>query len=158
MLPAYMSKVLGVDMEHISYESAAPAIAAVVGGHAQMALVAPSTALPHIKSGGLRPVATTGRQRTQMAPDLPTMAELGYPQFTVDFYYGMFVPVGTPPAIVQKLRDGVAAVLRDPAIPVRLRSLGLEPLDLDGPAFREFALSELKRWTDIARTIQFKLD
>jgi tripartite-type tricarboxylate transporter receptor subunit TctC len=158
MLPAYMAKVLGLDMEHISYESAAPAIAAVVGGHTQMSLVAPSTALPHIKSGNLRPLATTGRQRTMMAPDLPTVTELGFPQFTVDFYYGMFAPAGTPAPIVQKLRDGVAAVLRDPATAERLRSQGLEPLDLDGPAFKAFAVRELGRWTEIARTIDFKLD
>ena len=158
MLPAYMAKVLGIDMVHISYESAAPAIAAVVGGHTQLSFVAPSTALPHIKAGTVRPVATTGRARTTMAPDLPTMTELGYPQFTVDFYYGMFAPAGTPAPIVQKLREAVAAVLRDPAIPERLRSQGLEPLDLDGPAFKEFAVRDLKHWTEIARTIDFKLD
>ena len=158
MLPAYMAKVLGIDMVHISYESAAPAVAAVVGGHTQLSLVAPSTVGPHIKSGAVRPVATTGRARTMMAPDLPTMTELGYPQFTVDFYYGMFAPAGTPAPIVQKLREGVLAVLRDPAIPERLRSQGLEPLNLDGPAFKEFAVRDLKHWTEIAQTINFKLD
>jgi tripartite-type tricarboxylate transporter receptor subunit TctC len=158
MLPAYMAKVLGLQMEHISYESAAPAIAAVVGGHTQLSFVAPSTAGPHIKSGAIRPVATTGRQRTTMAPDLPTVTELGYPQFTVDFFYGMFAPAGTPAPIVQKIREGVAAVLRDPAIPERLRSQGLEPLDLDGPAFKAFAVRDLKHWTEIARAIDFRVD
>jgi len=158
MLPAYMAKVLGLDMVHISYESAAPAIAAVVGGHTQLSFVAPSTALPHIKAGSVRPLATTGRERTMMAPDLPTVTELGHPQFTVDFYYGMFAPAGTPAPVVAKLREAVAAVLKDPAIPTKLRSQGLEPLDLDGPAFREFAVRDLKRWTEISRTIDFKLD
>ena len=158
MLPAYMAKVLGLDMVHISYESAAPAVAAVVGGHTQLSFVAPSTVGPHLKAGTVRAIATTGRQRTTMAPDLPTMTELGYPQFTVDFYYGMFAPAGTPAPIVQKLRDAVAAVLHDPAMPERLRSQGLEPLDLDGPAFKEFAVRDLKHWTEIARTIDFKLD
>ncbi len=158
MLPAYMSKVLGLDMVHISYESAAPAIGAVVGGHTQLSFVAPSTALGHIKAGTVRAVATTGRERTTMAPDLPTMAELGYPQFTVDFYYGMFAPAGTPAPIVKRLREAVAAVLNDPAIPVKLRSQGLEPLDLDGPAFREFAVRDLRHWTEIAKAIEFKVD
>ena len=76
------------------------------------------------------------RERTSMAPDLPTVTELGYPQFTVDFFYGMFAPVGTPAPIVKRLREGVAAVLNDPAIPVRLRSQGLEPLDLAETARR----------------------
>lgn len=158
MLPAYMAKVLGLDMTHISYESAAPAVAAVAGGHTQLSFVAPSTVLPHLQSGSVRAVATTGRARTPLAPDLPTMAELGYPQFTVDFFYGMFAPAGTPAPIVKKLRDAVAAVLQDPAIPVRLRSQGLEPLDLDGPAFREFAVRDLKHWTEIAKAIEFKVD
>ena len=158
MLPAYMAKVLGLDMAHISYESAAPAVQAVVGGHTQLSFVAPSTVGPHLQAGTVRAVATTGRARTTMAPDLPTVTELGYPQFTVDFFYGMFAPAGTPAPIVKRLREGVAAVLNDPAIPARLRSQGLEPLDLDGPAFREFALRDLKRWTEIARTIEFKVD
>jgi tripartite-type tricarboxylate transporter receptor subunit TctC len=158
MLPAYMSKVLGLDMTHISYESAAPAVGAVAGGHAQLSFVAPSTVLPHIQSGAIRPIATTGRARTELAPDLPTVTELGYPQFTVDFFYGMFAPAGTPAPIVKKLRDAVAAVLHDPAMPGRLRSQGLEPLDLDGPAFRAFAVKDLNQWKEIARTIDFKLD
>ena len=158
MLPAYMGKVLGVDMTHISYESAAPAVGAVAGGHTQLSFVAPSTVLPHIQSGAVRAVATTGRARTSLAPDLPTMSELGYPQFTVDFFYGMFAPAGTPAPIIKRLRDAVAAVLKDPAIPARLRSQGLEPLDLDGTAFREFAVRDLNHWREIARTIEFKVD
>jgi tripartite-type tricarboxylate transporter receptor subunit TctC len=158
MLPAYMAKVLDLDMVHVSYESAAPAVGAVAGGHTQLSFVAPSTVLPHIQSGSVRGIATTGRARTSNAPDLPTMAELGYPQFTVDFFYGMFAPAGTPAPIVKRLREAVAAVLHDPAIPVRLRSQGLEPLDLDGPAFREFAVRDLNRWKEIARTIDFKVD
>jgi tripartite-type tricarboxylate transporter receptor subunit TctC len=158
MLPAYMSKVLGLDMTHISYESAAPAVGAVAGGHTQLSFVAPSTVLPHIQSGSVRAIATTGRARTSLAPDLPTMTELGYPQFTVDFHYGMFAPAGTPAPVVKRLREAVAAVLHDPAIPARLRSRGLEPLDLDGPAFREFAVRDLDHWKEIARTIDFKLD
>ena len=158
MLPAYMAKVLGVDMTHISYESAAPAVGAVAGGHTQLSFVAPSTVLPHIQSGAVRAVATTGRARTSLAPDLPTVAELGYPHFTVDFFYGMFAPAGTPAPIVKRLRDAVAAVLKDPAIPARLRSQGLEPLDLDGAAFREFAVRDLNHWREIARTIEFRVD
>ena len=70
----------------------------------------------------------------------------------------MFARAGTPAPIVKRLREGVAAVLHDPALPARLRSQGLEPLDLDGPAFREFAVRDLKRWTEIACTIEFKVD
>ena len=92
-----------------------------------------------------------------MFPDLPTVGELGYPQLTEDFHYGMYTPAGTPPEIVRKLRDGVEAVLKDPDDPERLRALGLEPLDLDGPAFRDFVIKDLEHWTLIAKTINFRL-
>ena len=158
MLPAYMARVLGLEMEHVSYESAAPAVTAVAGGHVQLSFVAPSTAAPYVSAGSVRAIATSGQARTSLFPDLPTMAELGHAGFTRDFHYGMYAPAGTPALILQKLREGVAVVLHDPATPQRLRSLGLEPLDLAGPAFRDFVVADLERWREIARTINFRLD
>ena len=155
--PAYMATVLGLDMIHVPYDGAAPAAVAVAGGHVDFTDVAPSTVSPYIDAGTVRAIATSGRNRTALYPDLPTVGELGYPQLTEDFYYGMYAPAGTPREIVKKLRDGVEAVLKDPTTPDRLHSLGLEPLDLDGPQFRDFAVKDLKRWTDVAKAINFRL-
>lgn len=155
--PAYMAKVLGLDMAHVPFDSAAPAVVAVAGGHAEFTDVAPSTVAPYITAGTVRAIATSGRNRTTLYPDLPTMAELGHPELTEDFFYGMYAPVGTPKEIVDKLRAGVEAVLKDPETPKRLRSLGLEPLDLGGEDFKAFAVKDLNRWTEIAKAINFKL-
>jgi tripartite-type tricarboxylate transporter receptor subunit TctC len=155
--PAYMASVLGLDMVHVPFDGAAPAVVAVAGGHVDFTDVAPSTASAYISAGTVRAIATSGRNRTTLFPDLPTVGELGYPQLTEDFHYGMYAPAGTPPDVVKKLRDGVEAVLKDPATPGQLRTLGLEPLDLDGPAFRDFVVKDLDRWTLIAKTIGFHL-
>jgi len=151
MLPAYMAKVLGVDMTHISYESAAPAVGAVAGGHTQLSFVAPSTVLPHIQSGAVRAVATTGRARTSLAPDLPTVAELGYPQFTVDFFYGMFAPAGTPAPVVARLNSALAKVLADPAVKKKLAEQGAEPYSETPEQFAEFIRKESAKWSKVVK-------
>lgn len=155
--PAYMAKELGLDVKHVPYESAAPATVAVAGGHAEFTDVAPSTVGPYIKDGTIRAIATSGRKRTSMFPDVPTVGELGYPDLTEDFYYGMYAPVGTPPEIVAKLRDGVQKILKSPGMTERLRALGLEPLDLAGAEFKAFVVDDLNRWTKIAKAINFQL-
>ncbi|MCC6471895.1 MAG: tripartite tricarboxylate transporter substrate binding protein [Alphaproteobacteria bacterium] len=155
--PAYMAKVLGLDMAHVPFDSAAPAVVAVAGGHASFTNVAPSTVAPYVTAGTVRAIATSGRNRTILYPDLPTVAELGHPELTEDFFYGMYAPANTPKEIVAKLRAGVEAVLKDPATPDRLRSLGLEPLDLGGEDFKAFVVKDLNRWTEIAKAINFKL-
>lgn len=157
LLPAYMANVLGLDIVHVPYDGAAPAVVAVAGGHVDFTDVAPSTANAYITAGTVRPIATSGRSRTSLFPDLPTVSELGYPQLTEDFYYGMYAPAGTPKEIVKILRDNVEAVLKVPTMTDRLHTLGLEPLDLDGPAFKDFVVKDLQRWTLIAKTIDFRL-
>ncbi|MFC7397322.1 Bug family tripartite tricarboxylate transporter substrate binding protein [Chelatococcus sp. GCM10030263] len=156
--PAYMAKVLGLDMVHVPFESAAPAVVAVAGGHAEFTNVAPSTVGPYLTAGTVRAIATTGRNRTSMLPDLPTMTELGYPQLTEDFFYGMYAPAGTPPDIIKKLQEAVQAVLRAPGTTEKLHSLGLEPLDLSSDEFKDFVIKDLNRWTEIAKAIDFHLD
>jgi len=155
--PAYMAKELGLDVKHVPYDSAAPATVAVAGGHAEFTDVAPSTVSPYIKDGTIRAIATSGRNRTILFPDVPTVSELGYPDLTEDFFYGMYAPAGTPAEIVAKLRDGVQTVLKSPGMAERLRALGLEPLGLTGEEFKAFAVADLNRWTKIAKAIDFQL-
>ena len=155
--PAYMAKALGLDMKHVPYESAAPATVAVAGGHAHFVNVAPSTVAPYTKDGTIRAIATSGAKRTRLFPDVPTVAELGYPNLTEDFYYGMYAPAGTPPDIVKKLREGVQMVLNSPGMADRLLALGLDPMGLTGDEFKAFVVKDLNRWTAIAKDIEFQL-
>ncbi len=155
--PAYMAKQLGLDVAHVPYDSAAPATVAVAGGHAEFTDVAPSTVGPYVKDGTIRAIATSGRNRTSLFPDVPTVSELGYPDLTEDFFYGMYAPAGTPPDVVKKLRDGVQTVLNSPGMADKLHSLGLEPLGLTGDEFKNFVVNDLNRWTKIAKDINFQL-
>jgi tripartite-type tricarboxylate transporter receptor subunit TctC len=158
LLPAFIAHSLGLEMVHISFNSAAPAVTAVAGRHAQVSFIAPSTAAPHVAAGAVRVLATSGRNRTGQFPELKTFAELGYPEFTRDFHYGVYAPAGTPPAVLARLRQEVASLLQMPETQARLTSVGLEPLDLDGPAFRDFVINDLNRWREIARAIDFRIE
>jgi tripartite-type tricarboxylate transporter receptor subunit TctC len=155
--PAYMGRSLGFDIKHVPYESAAPATVAVAGGHAHFVMVAPSTVAPYVKDGTIRALATTGAKRTRLFPDVATVSELGYPNLTEDFYYGMYAPAGTPPQIVKKLRDGVQDILKSEGMADRLLALGLEPMGLTGDEFKSFVVKDLNRWTGIAKDINFQL-
>jgi tripartite-type tricarboxylate transporter receptor subunit TctC len=155
--PAYMNKLLGIEAAHVPYKGASDAAVAVAGGHAEFTDVAPSTLGPYVKDGTIRPIFTTGRKHSTLYPDLPTVAELGYPDLTEDFYYGAYVPAGTPPEVVQKLREGIDMVLKSPGMSDKLLSVGLEPLELTGDEFKDFVTKDLARWTKIAKEIDFKL-
>jgi tripartite-type tricarboxylate transporter receptor subunit TctC len=157
LLPAYIAKEIGVEMNHVPYDSGAQTVVAVAGGHADFGTAAPSSTAPYVEGGTVRAIATTGKGRTTLLPNVPTMAEEGYPQFTEDLFYGMFAPAGTPADIVAKLRDGVQAVLKQQATVDRLHTMGLEPLGLTGNDYRQFVVNDLKRWGDIAKAIDFKL-
>ncbi len=119
LLPAYIAKEIGVEMNHVPYDSGAQTVVAVAGGHADFGTAAPSSTAPYVEGGTVRAIATTGKGRTTLLPNVPTMAEEGYPQFSEDLFYGMFAPAGTPADIVdQAARRGAdgaqAAVHRRP--------------------------------------------
>lgn len=154
--PANIAYQLGLKMIHVPYPSAAPAAVAVSGGQVHFSNVAPSTIAPYIKDGTARAIATSGRARTALYPDLPTFAELGYPQFTVDFFYGCYAPKGTSPEIVAKLQDAIGKILADPAMPQKLRSLGFDAFRVTGKDFEKFVAGEVSRWRSVVKNIGFK--
>ena len=153
--PAAMWFELGLDMVHIPYDGAGPAVVAVAGGHADMTNVAPSSAAPYAADGSVKVLVTSGEARTQMFPDVPTLAEAGYPQFTLDFFYGMYAPAGTPKEITETLREAVAEIRNDPEIQKGLLEKGLAPFERNGDGFRSFVESQVQRWTKVAKEINF---
>ena len=157
LFPAFMAKDIGVEMAHVPYDSGAQTVVAVAGGHADFGTAAPSSTAPYVEGGTVRAIAVTGKVRTPLLPNVPTVAEEGFPQFTEELFYGMFAPAGTPPAIVAKLRDGVQAVLKEKATQERLTAMGLQPLGLTGNEYKQFVIDDLKRWGDIAKAINFQL-
>jgi tripartite-type tricarboxylate transporter receptor subunit TctC len=129
----------GINIVHVPYKGAGPALAELIGGQVQMLISAYSSASAHIKAGKLRPLGVTGLKRIASAPDLPTIAET-VPGYEVLSWYGLHAPKGTPPAIINRLHRELAMIIRKPEISARLVGLGIEP---EGNSPQEF-LAQIK--------------
>src|SRR5215207_3651088 len=112
---------------HVPYRGSSQALTAVISGETQLMFGSMTSTLPFAKSGRLRAIAVTGARRSLAAPDLPTVAEAGFPGFEAITWYGMFVPAGTPPSIVARLNGEVVKILRAPDFRDWLVAQGAEP-------------------------------
>jgi tripartite-type tricarboxylate transporter receptor subunit TctC len=126
----------GLDIVHVPYKGSAPLIADLLGGQVTAGFVDAATLSPHLKSGKLRVLAATGAQRSRLLPDVPTFAELGFKDFESYGWFGMFMPAGTPPAVVTKFSDEAMRILKQPQNKARIEALGLTPV---GNTPQEFA-------------------
>lgn len=150
--------VAGIDMTHIPYKGTGPAVIDLVGGQLQVGLLSLASSMPHVKTGRLKALAVTSPKRAVVAPDLPTIAESGYPGFEVRSWYGLLAPTGTSKAIVDKLSTQIAAVLRQPEVIAKLASDGAEPGG-DTPAeFAAYIRSEAERWGKVVKTAGIRAD
>ena len=141
----------GVDMRHVPYKGGAPAMQDLLGGHVQLMFDAISTSLPNIRAGKLHALAWTGKTRSPILPDLPTIAESGVPGYASAAWFAMFAPAGTPKDVIQKLSTQVKAIVANPAL--RERQLGLG-VDLVGstPEVLEAQLSEeIVKWAKVIK-------
>ncbi|GMV01165.1 MAG: ABC transporter substrate-binding protein [Burkholderiales bacterium] len=117
------SDIAGIKLVHVPYKGSSEAQAAVLGQQVALAFDTMS-AVPHVKAGKLRPLAASSMQRIAAFPDLPTMNELGYKNFDIGFWSGIFVPKNTPPAVIEKLNRAIVEVSKDPAIQPKLEMHG----------------------------------
>jgi tripartite-type tricarboxylate transporter receptor subunit TctC len=141
--------VSGIDITHVPFSGAGPAIQAILSGTTQVAFAALPPAHPHIESGALKALAVTGTHRWFDLPDVPTMVELGYKDFISDTFQGFLAPAKTPPAIVELLSVKSIEILKTPKIAEQLRRDGFEVL-ANGPAgMRKRIEDEVPRWRDI---------
>jgi tripartite-type tricarboxylate transporter receptor subunit TctC len=113
---ALFSQVAGVQMVHIPFRGGGPAIQSVIAGDTQITFGTPPSVLPMVQAGRLRGLAVSSRDRSALVPDLPGMAEAGLPDYAIVFWYGFFVPAGTPQAIVNKLFDAASQALQQPQV------------------------------------------
>jgi len=144
-------QLAGVDIQHIPYKGVAPGMVDVISG--QVAINFPSilTALPHVRSGRVRPLAVTGASRTRAAPELPTMQEAGIKGYESATWYGIVAPAGTPQEIVTKLSTEVAAILKQPDINERLSKEGADPVGSSPQEFGRFMQQEIEKWRKVIR-------
>lgn len=119
----------GINLVHIAYKGAGGVASALLAGEVQASFVAVPAVLPHIKSGKLKGLAVKGTKRVAALPDLPTMVDLGFPEFQVDSWQGIYVPAGTPAPVVAKLRAAIIKVIDDQRVIDNLRNGGAEVMN-----------------------------
>lgn len=139
----------GVDMVHVPYRGAAPAITDLIGGQVQIMFDSASSALQHVRSGKLRVLAVTSEGRFGELPDVPTMVEAGVPGYVLINWYGLWAPKGTPPAVASRLAAEVARALKTPEVAARLRATGSEVVASTPEEFARFNLAEKEKWAQI---------
>ena len=146
----------GIRTTHIPYKGMAPAVTDLLGGQVQMMFAGISTVLQHIKSGKLVALAIASPQRNPQLPDVPTVAESGFPGFDVTSWYGLVTRAGTPPAVVRKIHADSVEALRSDEVRAKLQTLGLEPLGNSPEEFEKMIAAESRKWSDIVRKAGIK--
>jgi tripartite-type tricarboxylate transporter receptor subunit TctC len=141
----------GIDIVHVPYRGAAPAINDLLGQQVQMTFLDLPVILPHIQAGSLRPIALGARERAATAPDVPTTAEVGMPDLLIENWYGMLAPGGTPPAILAALSKIATTAISDPAVKQKLADQGMKPIGDTPEHFREFIGSEAAKWGKVIK-------
>jgi tripartite-type tricarboxylate transporter receptor subunit TctC len=141
------NRIPGVNVVHVPYRNVNEAMSGVVGNHVQIFVAVSLVAQQQMSSGSVRALATTGTKRSMLLPDLPTLAESGYPNLVLGSWNGFLAPARTPMPILEKLNGEVLRGIAEPQVKERLLTLGQEFLPLEVAGFRAFIEDDLKRWT-----------
>ena len=145
-------------MVHIPYRGIAPAFADLIGGQTQAMFPGLAAAVPHIRSGRVRPLAVTGLARHPLFKELPTLDESGFKGFDAQQWYGVVGPAGMPPAVVALLNDSLKTALTAPELSQKLSVEAVEPHPMSPSQFGEFMRADIARWTKLAHERHIQLD
>ncbi|WP_428680985.1 Bug family tripartite tricarboxylate transporter substrate binding protein [Reyranella sp.] len=140
----------GLKMTHVPYRGTALAVGDLVSGTLNVVFGDPISVLPHIKSGKLRALAVTSLERSPVAPEVPTVAESGYPGFEALAWHGILAPAKTPPAVIQKLNAEIAKALADPATKELLEKQAMQTVGNSPEAFAAFIQKDIATWKAVA--------
>jgi tripartite-type tricarboxylate transporter receptor subunit TctC len=143
-----LSTAVGAKMLHVPYRGGAPALNDLIAGHVNTLFVSPVIALANIQAGKLKALAVAASKRIEILPDLPTMAEAGYP-IEASYWFGLVAPAGTPPAVLAKLEDALGKTLEMPDVRKRLTDMGATVQPLKAKAFGDYIKSEITKWAEI---------
>jgi tripartite-type tricarboxylate transporter receptor subunit TctC len=156
---ALFSQLPGAQMTHVPYRGGAPAIQSVMAGDTQLTFGTSPSVLPQASTGRLRALAVSTRERSPLVPDLPGMREAGLPEYNLEFWYGMFVPVGTPPAIIRKVYDATVAAMAQPAVKAALAREGTDVSVSASPEqFAAFLAEDGKFWVNLVKAAKVKIE
>jgi tripartite-type tricarboxylate transporter receptor subunit TctC len=152
-------RLAGVEMVHVPYKGGAPAVQSVLAGDTQLAFATPPSVLPLVQAGRLRALAVTSRQATPLVPGVPGMGEAGLGDYEISFWYGFFVPAGTPAEVIRKLYDATSQTLKLPETARILAREGTETAGSNSPEeFASFLVEDAKLWARLVKDSGAKAD
>jgi tripartite-type tricarboxylate transporter receptor subunit TctC len=145
-----------IDIVHVPYKGAAPAVSDLLGGQVQMGIFDVPILLPHIRSGKLKALAVTSAKRAATLPDVPTTAEANYPNVTSDNWYGLLAPAATPPAVLKRIHASAVAALRSPALIEQYGKVSGIASPGTPQDYAAFLAAEQAKWSKVVQAIGFK--
>jgi tripartite-type tricarboxylate transporter receptor subunit TctC len=148
----------GVDLLHVPYKGAAPAIQDLLGGQVDMMFIDLAAGLPNVKAGKLRVLGTATPERLPILPNVPTMAEQGVKDFTAYAWQGVVGPAGLPDAVVKKFSADLQKTLRQPAVASKLQDMGVFPMPMSPAEFKDYAGQERRMWADVIKKANIRLE
>ena len=146
----------GIDLVHVPYKGSAAVIADLIAGRVDLLFELQSSAMGRVRAGQVRALATTASRRAESLPDVPTVAELGYPGFETGAWNGFFVPAGTPPEIVAKLEDATIKALRTDYVKQKFAESSVLPIPESASAFGQYFHADIERWAKLVREGRLK--
>jgi tripartite-type tricarboxylate transporter receptor subunit TctC len=156
---ALFGQVADVKMTHIPFRGGALAVQSVIAGDTQLTFGTPPSVLPMVQAGRLKGLAISTRERSSLAPGIPGMREAGLPDYSIEFWYGLYVPVGTPPEIIQKIFDATQVALKNPNLKASLAREGTDISTSASPAaFAKFLAEDEKFWVKLVKTTEITVD
>ena len=147
----------GIDMVHIPYKGAAPALNDLLGGQIPVMFDSVPGVIQHIQAGKLRALGVTSPKRSAALPDVPTLDEAGVPGFEAMAWFGLYAPGNMPPALAQKISADVVAALQSPQIKQQLSKLGAEPGTMTQPEFAQYVNAEIDKWAKVIADAQISI-
>ena len=153
------TRMAGLDMVHVPFKGGGPAVQSVVAGDTQMTFGTPPSVLPLVQAGRLRALAITSRHRSPLMPDIAGMSEAGLPDYEMSFWYGIFVPVGTPAAVSKRLFDAAVAAVQLPDVAKAFAREGTETAMSKSPEeFAQFVAEDAKLWVRLVKDSKLTVD
>lgn len=155
---AYFALRAGINIQHIPYRGAGPALNDLVAGTLQMMPATLPSSIGMVKDGLVRALAVTTAARVPALPELPTVAEVGVPGYEMSAWYGIMAPAGTSRPIVDRLRQEIAAAIHLPEVRARIEAEGADPSGNTPDEFRDFAAAERRKWAEVVRDARITVD
>jgi tripartite-type tricarboxylate transporter receptor subunit TctC len=148
----------GLDVVHVPFQGAAPAVQSVLAGHTPIFHIVVPAAVPHVRQGTMRALAVASSKRSPFLPDVPTLEEAGIPGHEVGFWMGVFAPAGTPRDLVDLLHRHIGQALKGPDVKERLATLAFDALESTPEALSDHMKAETAKWTKVVREANIKID